>query len=146
MDFINMRSAAIDLGLAVDPQLNPFSGGRGYIPVVEGMGHYNHLHIEAPAGKAGTEYFTSKVMTVLFYLALLRDKHEDFLNTMFHFPSVKTWTTAAQDKKAEDFKEQWTGASSNMMPSLLPVWVPPEVKERLGNREKIEAILGIGRE
>lgn len=48
--------------------------------------HYNHLHVEVPEpGKAGTDYFNSKVLTILYHLALLRDKDEDFLNLMFHY-------------------------------------------------------------
>ena len=79
----------------------------------------------------------------MYYLALLRDKDEDFLNSLFHPPgTLKRIPSNADEKKADDFKNQWTSASTNALPYLLPVWVPEEIKRRL-KTEKIETILGI---
>jgi hypothetical protein len=163
LDFNNMLTAAFHLGLAIDPQLNPFSGGKRNIPFVEGLQHYNHLHIQAPDPAkpsvdarnvkgaatitAGTDYFTSEVLTKMYYLALLRDKDGDFLDSMFLWPppDPKKEPTPEQEEKAKKFRKKWTDASEKMLPSLLPVWVTQEVQDRLKNGEKIETVLGIGR-
>jgi hypothetical protein len=144
LDFVNMLNAGVNLGLAIDPNLNPYNGGRGTIPVVEGMGHFNHLHIEVPGPhEKAADFLTSKVLTIMYYLAMLRDKNEDFLNSVFRPPnSVKKIASQAEEKQADDFKTQWTTASTNMSPYLLPVWVPEDIKKKL-KTEKIEVVLGI---
>jgi hypothetical protein len=144
LDFLNMRWAAQDLGLVIDKSLDPFSGGQGNIPVVEGMGHYNHLHIEAPgAGEKAGNFFTRRVLTIIYHLALLRDQDNDFLNTMFEPPDVSVFATPAQQHKASEFQGRWLAASSHGQPSLLPVWVSAEVRDRLQGGEKIGQVLGI---
>jgi hypothetical protein len=148
LDFKNMKVAAADLALVLGPNLDPFSGGRGPVPVFEGMSHFNHLHIEAPGPRIKvTNYFVREVLTKLYYLALLRDKDEDFLNVMFQPPDLdlrKVQATPKEIEKAREFQDRWTNSSKNMQPSLLPVWLPRDVRDRLRQGEKIEGILGIG--
>jgi hypothetical protein len=143
LDFLNMKFAAQDLALALgDKSLNPFAGG-GPIPVVEGLGHYNHLHVEAPSSQLkAPKYFTQRVLTILFHLALLRDQDDDFLSSMFE-PQDTAFPTKAQEDAATEFQGQWIAASSHEQPSLLPVWLSRELRRRLNGGETIGRVLGI---
>jgi hypothetical protein len=65
------------------------------------------------------------------------------LNTMFEPPDVSGFATPAQQDKAAEFRGQWLAASSHGQPSLLPVWVSAEVRDRLQGGQKIGQVLGI---
>ncbi|MFE7076930.1 hypothetical protein ACFU96_43260 [Streptomyces sp. NPDC057620] len=125
-DVENMLQASDYLGTALSSRLFPKVGQKENIPVVEGLGHYHHLHAEALEG--GPRYLAPHHLTELYRLALDRDKHPAF--QQFLNPPADADDDTQQRVKA--FARAWHKRSEQdpPLPSLLPVWQPGRGSER----------------
>jgi len=129
VDVENMILAADYLGWIVDRALFAEVGRKANIPVIEGLGHFNHLHGEVPS--PAVSRIDSEVLTRVFVQALIRDKNPDFSSYYLRAP---VGASPASVDRVRRFGELWAQRSVDGLPALRPVWLPAEeVRLRLFN-------------